>query len=77
MRILKTTICTLLIFFFFFCTYGCTNSDGDYPITIGNTTFEESPEKVAVVSPNVADIIDCIGYNTKVALVSNQVLTES
>lgn len=77
MRILKTTICALLIFSVLFCTYGCTNSDGDYPITIGNTTFEESPEKVAVVSPNVADIIDCIGYNTKVTLVSNQVLTES
>lgn len=77
MRILKTTICALLIFSVLFCTYGCTNSDGDYPVTIGNITFEESPEKVAVVSPNVADIIDCIGYNTKVALVSDQVLTES
>ena len=77
MRIFKITICALLIFSVLFSTYGCTNSDGDYPVTIGNTTFEESPEKVAVVSPNVADIIDCIGYNTKVALVSDQVLTES
>lgn len=77
MRILKITISTLLIFSVLLCSYGCTNSDGDYPVTIGNTTFEENPEKVAVVSPNVADIIDCIGYNTKVALVSDQVITES
>lgn len=77
MRIFKITICALLIFSVLFSAYGCTNSDGDYPVTIGNTTFDESPEKVAVVSPNVADIIDCIGYNTKVALVSDQVLTES
>lgn len=77
MRIFKITICALLIFSVLFSAYGCTNSDGGYPVTIGNTTFDESPEKVAVVSPNVADIIDCIGYNTKVALVSDQVLTES
>ncbi|MGN1132137.1 MAG: ABC transporter substrate-binding protein, partial [Ruminococcus sp.] len=77
MRILKITISTLLIFSVLFCTYGCVSNDGDYPVTIGNTTFEESPEKVAVVSPNVADIIDCIGYNTKVTIVSDQVLTES
>lgn len=77
MRIFKITICALLIFSVLFSAYGCTNSDGGYPVTVGNTTFDESPEKVAVVSPNVADIIDCIGYNTKVVLVSDQVLTES
>ncbi|MGN1126422.1 MAG: ABC transporter substrate-binding protein, partial [Ruminococcus sp.] len=77
MRILKITISALLIFSVLFCTYGCKSDDGDYPVTIGNTTFEDSPEKIAVVSPNVADIIDCIGYNPKVVLVSDQVLTES
>jgi ABC-type Fe3+-hydroxamate transport system substrate-binding protein len=68
--ILALLICTTAVVFF-----GC--GDENYPITIGNVTFEESPEKIAVLSPNVADIVDCIGYNVKVACISENVITEN
>ena len=39
----------------------------DYPVTVGNVVFEKAPEKVAVLSDNLADIILACGYERKLA----------
>ena len=39
----------------------------DYPVTVGNVVFEKTPEKVAVLSDNLADIILACGYERKLA----------
>ncbi len=74
MRTIKSTIIMLLLFTTVFFSFGCTQ-DG-FPVTVGNTTFKSSPETIAVVSPNIADIVDCIGYDAKVSLISDEVQTE-
>ncbi len=43
----------------------------DYPVTVGNTVFESSPNKVAVLSENLADIILACGYEGKLAMRSD------
>ncbi len=76
-RITRTIISLLLIIAASMCFFGCSESEEDYPVTVGNTVFEESPERVAAVSPNGADIMDCIGYSVKVTLVSDDTVTKS
>lgn len=56
-----------------FIITGCEEKDPNYPITIGNVIFEEQPEKVAVLSPNAADIVKFMGYNDRVACISDNV----
>lgn len=75
MRTIKTLICGLLLISTMLFAVGC--NDEGFPVTVGKTTFESSPETVAVLSPNIADIIDCIGYDAKVSLVSNEVETKN
>ena len=77
MRIVKTTICALLLFCTVIFTVGCNSSDSSYPITIGNTTFNSKPEKVAVLSPNVADIVCQLGMEKDITLISSDVITDS
>lgn len=48
----------------------------DYPVTIGNTVFEQSPQKVAVLSDNLADIILACGYEGKLVYRSDSCLQE-
>ncbi len=50
---------------------GCSQSDGNYPVTAGHTTFKEKPEKVAVLSDNLADIIYYMGYSTQICAISD------
>ena len=77
MRIVKTTICALLLFCTLIFTVGCNSSDSSYPITIGNITFNSKPEKVAVLSPNVADIVCQLGMEKDITLISSDVITDS
>lgn len=77
MRIVKTTICALLLLCTLIFTVGCNSGDNSYPITIGNTTFNSKPEKVAVLSPNVADIVCQLGMEKDVTLISSDVITDS
>ena len=77
MRIAKTTICALLLLCTLIFTVGCNSSDSSYPITIGNTTFNSKPEKVAVLSPNVADIVCQLGMEKDITLISSDVITDS
>lgn len=77
MRIAKTTICALLLLCTLIFTVGCNSGDSSYPITIGNTTFNSKPEKVAVLSPNVADIVCQLGMEKDITLISSDVITDS
>lgn len=77
MRIVKTTICALLLLCTLIFTVGCNSDDSSYPITIGNTTFNSKPEKVAVLSPNVADIVCQLGMEKNITLISSDVITDS
>ena len=77
MRIAKISICALLMFCTLIFTVGCNSNDSSYPITIGNTTFKSKPEKVAVLSPNVADIVSQIGLEKSITMVSSDVITDS
>lgn len=77
MRIVKTTICALLLLCTLIFTVGCNSGDSSYPITIGNTIFNSKPEKVAVLSPNVADIVCQLGMEKDITLISSDVITDS
>ena len=77
MRIAKTTICALLLLCTLIFTVGCNSGDSSYPITIGNTIFNSKPEKVAVLSPNVADIVCQLGMEKDITLISSDVITDS
>ena len=77
MRIVKTTICALLLLCTLIFTVGCNSGDSSYPITIGNTTFNSKPEKVAVLSPNVADIVCQLGMEKNITLISSDVVIDS
>lgn len=48
-----------------FAFSGCSQGSSDYPVTVGNITFEKEPENIVVLSDNMADIISCIGYDVK------------
>lgn len=41
---------------------GCSGKNKDYPVTVGNITFDKRPENIVVLSDNLADIITCMGY---------------
>ena len=58
--------------FLFICTpfTGCkhndetssTNSADEYPVTVGGTQLNAMPERVVVLSDNLADVILALGY---------------
>ncbi len=55
---------------------GCGQENLDYPVTVGNITFEKEPENIVVLSDNIADIISCIGYDVKMVGKSDSVTQE-
>ncbi|MBQ9742300.1 MAG: peptidoglycan-binding protein [Ruminococcus sp.] len=55
---------------------GCKGSDGNYPVTVGHTKIKEKPEKVAVLSDNLADIITYMGFSTQICARSNECTQE-
>lgn len=44
---------------------GCGSENSDYPVTVGNVTFENEPENIVVLSDDLADIISYMGYDVK------------
>lgn len=52
---------------------GCSQSDGNYPVTVGNVKFETEPKNIVVLSDNLADIISNIGYDVKMVGKSDSV----
>lgn len=72
------SICVLLL------TTSCNiivkeDSEGqyDYPVTVGNAVFTQSPQKVVVLSENLADIILACGYEGKLIARSDSCTQES
>ncbi len=54
----------------------CSPSDGNYPVTVGQTTLKKKPEKVVVLSDNLADIIYYMGYSTQICAISDSCTQE-
>ncbi len=50
---------------------GCSPKDDNYPVTVGQTKITDKPEKVAVLSDNLADIIYYMGYSTQICAISD------
>ncbi len=60
---LLTTSCNMIV--------KNTEEQFDYPVTVGNMVFEESPHNIAVLSGNIADVILACGYEGRIAAVSD------
>ena len=45
----------------------------EYPVTLGQTVIEKEPEKIVVLTKNLADIISTIGYDVKMVGRSDEV----
>lgn len=67
-------LCALLALSTAACTQPVKMESGvikpDYPVTINEVTINEKPEKVAVLSGSLADVVLAIGYETSLALAS-------
>ena len=50
---------------------GC--SGKDFPVTIGNQTVKSEPKNIVVLDDATADIISYLGYDSKIAGISNEV----
>lgn len=67
--LMLTTACDMIV---------KTNDDEqyDYPVTVGNCIFETAPQKVAVLSENLADIVLACGYEGKLVMISDECTQE-
>ncbi len=70
-KILCVLLCVLTVAVTGLSLAGCNQSGGNYPVTIGHTKISEKPEKVVVLSDNLADIIFYLGYSTQIAAISD------
>ncbi len=70
-KIVSLTLCLLLLCTGIFALAGCSSADGNFPVTVGHTKISAKPEKVVVLSDNLADIIYYLGYSTQIAAVSD------
>lgn len=70
-KTLALLLCLLMALTIAVSFSGCSSSDGNYPVTVGQTTLKEKPDKVAVMSDNLADIIYYMGYSTQICAISD------
>lgn len=49
------------------------SEESDYPVNVGGIKIEEEPDKIVVLSKNLADIISNIGYDVKLVGRSDEV----
>lgn len=75
-KILSAVLCAAMIATLALSFSGCSSSDGNYPVTVGQTKLESKPEKVAVLSDNLADIIYYLGYSTQICAISDECTQE-
>ena len=73
---LSLILCLLIILTTVFALGGCSKAGDDFPVTVGHTIITKKPEKVAVLSDNLADIIYYLGYSTQICLISNSCTQE-
>lgn len=55
---------------------GCSKKDDNFPVTVGQTKISDKPERVAVLSDNLADIIYYMGYSTQICAISDSCTQE-
>ena len=71
-RILAFILCIFLILSFSACSKGENNNEtssavpleNDFPLTVGGATLNKAPQRVAVLSDSIADIILALGYKS-------------
>jgi iron complex transport system substrate-binding protein len=71
-KILSVALAIVMICTTAFALSGC-SSKSEYPVTVGSVTINSQPEKVVILSKNLADIISCIGYDVNMTGRSDEV----
>lgn len=70
-RIIAIILSILTVIAVIFSLGGCSPKNDNYPVTVGQTKITSRPEKVAVLSDNLADIIYYMGYSTQICAISD------
>lgn len=65
-RVISLSLCILMVLSTMLCLCSCKGKSGnEYPVTIGNTTINEEPLNIVVLSDCMADIISYMRYDVK------------
>ncbi len=75
-RLLAVILALLTVVSLTLCLGGCSGKDDNFPVTVGHTTLKDKPDKVAVLSDNLADMIYYMGYSTQICAVSDSCTQE-
>ncbi len=75
-RFLSILLAILMILSVVLTMSACSPDDGNYPVTVGQTTIKHKPEKVVVLSDSLADIIYYMGYSTQICAISDSCTQE-
>lgn len=75
-RILAIILCVLTVAGLALSLSGCSEKGSNYPVTVGHTKIKKQPEKVCVLSDNIADIIYYLGYSTQICAISTECTQE-
>ncbi len=75
-KIISGLLCLLILSCACVGLAGCSTADGNYPVTVGHTRISAKPEKVVVLSDNLADIVYYLGYSTQIAALSDSCTQE-
>ncbi len=75
-RILAVILCILTVTGLSLCLSGCNGKSSNYPVTVGHTKIKKQPEKVCVLSDNIADVIYYLGYSTQICAISEECTQE-
>lgn len=68
---LAIILCLLMCVALALSLTGCSQQDENFPVTVGQTLIKEKPQKVCVLSDNLADIIYYMGYSTQICALSD------
>ncbi len=75
-RLLAIILSILVVVATVFTLGGCSSKDSNYPVTVGQTKIAKKPEKIAVLSDNLADIIYYMGFSTQICAISDSCTQE-
>lgn len=75
-KIIAVILSVLTILSLMLSLGGCNANDANYPVTVGRTKISNKPERVAVLSDDLADIIYYMGYSTQISIISDECTQE-
>lgn len=75
-RLLAVILALVCVLSMTLCLSGCAGKDSNFPVTVGHTTLKNKPEKVVVLSDNLADMIYYMGYSTQICAISDSCTQE-